>query len=244
MKFLYGVNGETRKLVKRSSRAGDLKEKFKVYEMSSISTLEVAWEHYPWGTCTNVGEEEEEGEFDEQYFCYRVAKTNKLELLKWAREEKKCEWDEGTITEAADQGNLEMVKYCVANECPINEMACAFAAENGQLECLKYLREEVKAPWCSDTAAWVAYRGNLHILEYLVEREYDQYSGTACTNAAMNGHLDCLKYLHETAKAPWNYLAVRYAHKNKHPECLQYLLDHNCPLPHGWRYEDGELRTP
>ena len=83
MKFLYGVNGETRKLVKRSSRAGDLKEKFKVYEMSSISTLEVAWEHYPWGTCTNVGEEEEEGEFDEQYFCYRVAKTNKLELLKW-----------------------------------------------------------------------------------------------------------------------------------------------------------------
>ena len=244
VKFLYGVNTETRKLIKRSSRAGDLKKEFRVEEMSSISTLEVAWEHYPWGTCTNVGEEEEEGEFDEQYFCYRVAKTNKLELLKWAREEKKCEWDEGTITEAADQGNLEMVKYCVANECPINEMACAFAAENGQLECLKYLREEVKAPWCSDTAAWVAYRGNLHILEYLVEREYDQYSGTACTNAAMNGHLDCLKYLHETAKAPWNYLAVRYAHKNKHPECLQYLLDHNCPLPHGWRYEDGELRTP
>ena len=49
-------------------------------------------------------------------FCYKVAQTNKLELLKWAREEKKCEWDEGTITAAARQGNLEMVKYCVANE--------------------------------------------------------------------------------------------------------------------------------
>ena len=48
-----------------------------------------------------------------------VAETNKLELLKWAREEKKCEWDEGTINAAAEQGNLEMVKYCVANECPI-----------------------------------------------------------------------------------------------------------------------------
>ena len=45
VKFLYGVNTETRKLVKRSSRADDLKEKFKVKEMSSISTLEVAWEH-------------------------------------------------------------------------------------------------------------------------------------------------------------------------------------------------------
>ena len=45
VKFLYGVNGETRKLVKRSSRAGDLKKRFKVEEMSSISTLEFAWEH-------------------------------------------------------------------------------------------------------------------------------------------------------------------------------------------------------
>ena len=56
---------------------------------------------------------------DEPYFCREVAETNKLELLKWAREEKKCEWDEWTINAAAEQGNLEMVKYCVANECPI-----------------------------------------------------------------------------------------------------------------------------
>ena len=60
-------------------------------------------------------------ERDETYFCWQVACTNKLELLEWAREEKKCEWDEGTINRAADQGNLEMVKYCVANECPIDE---------------------------------------------------------------------------------------------------------------------------
>ena len=84
---------------------------------------------------------------NETYFCMQVAQTNKLELLKWAREEKKCEWDEGTINAAADQGNLEMVKYCVANKCPIDEWACANAAENGHLECLKYLREEAKAPW-------------------------------------------------------------------------------------------------
>ena len=65
---------------------------------------------------------------DETYFCLQVAYTNKLELLKWAREEKKCEWDEYTINRAARQGNLEMVKYCVANECPIDNDACAFAA--------------------------------------------------------------------------------------------------------------------
>jgi len=60
----------------------------------------------------------------------------------------------------------------------------------------------------------------------------------------MNGHLDCLKYLHETAKAPWDEDAIRSAHENNHPDCVQYLLDNDCPLPFGWRYEDGELRVP
>ena len=45
VKFLYGVNKETRALIKRSSRAGDLKKKFKVEEMSSVSTLEFVWEN-------------------------------------------------------------------------------------------------------------------------------------------------------------------------------------------------------
>ena len=49
VKFLYGVNSETRKLIKRSSRKGDLKKRFKIEEMSSVSTLEVMWEHHPCG---------------------------------------------------------------------------------------------------------------------------------------------------------------------------------------------------
>ena len=236
VKFLHEVNSETRKLIKRSSRARDLKKKFKVEEMSSVSTLEFAWEKrenkslWPswWG---------------ETSFCRRVAETNKLELLEWAREEKKCEWDVVTINAAARQGNLEMVKYCVAKKCPISTWACAYAAENGHLECLKYLREEAKAPWGSTTANCAALKGHLHILEYLVERKYDQHSAYACENAAEFGHLDCLKYLHETAKAPWDYRAVRKAHEKNHPECVQYLLDNDCPLPSGWRYEHGELHT-
>jgi len=234
LKFLYEVNTETRKLIKRSSRKGELRKMFNIGEMSSISTLEVAWEHISiWPSY-----------WDATYFCYRVARTNKLELLKWAREEKKCRWDYKTINRAAFKGNLEIIKYCVANECPIDESACAEAARWGQLECLKYLREEAKAPWDFRTAEWAAQNGQLHILEYLVERKYDQFSTYACKSAANSGHLDCLKYLLETAKAPWYYRAVREAHKNNHTECLQYLLDNNCPLPSNWRYEDGVLHTP
>ena len=237
LKFLYEVNPETRALIKRSSRAGELKETFYVSEMSSISTLEVAWEHFPWGTYVHGVE----GELDEQYFCWGVAETNKLELLKWIREEKKCQWDRRTINAAVRQGNLEMVKYCIANECPIDEMACKYAASEGHLEILKYLREEAEAHWDSRTATFAAKYGHLHILEYLVECEYDQYSGLACTNAATSGHVDCLKYLHETAKAPWDAWSVYHAHENNQTECVQYLLNNNCPLPPGWRYEGGEL---
>ena len=238
IKFLYEVNTETRALVKRSSRAGDLKEKFKVQEMSSISTLEVAWEHYPWGTW---GHEYSEYR-NESYFCWRVAQTKKLELLKWAREEKKCKWDKYTINMAVCQGNLEMVKYCVANQCPIDTSACAYAAGKGHLEVLKYLHEEAKAPWDEYTAYLAASNGHLHILEYLVERKYDQFDVDACRGAAMEGQLDCLKYLRETAKAPWDLMAVYFAHEYSRPECLQYLLDNNCPLPLFWRYEGGVLR--
>jgi len=234
VKFLYEVNSETRKLIKRSSRKKELKERFDMREMSSISTLEVAWENRSlWPSY-----------WSERSFCYLVARTNKLELLKWAREEKKCEWDYVTINAAARQGNLEMVKYCVANECPIGTMACERAAKYGHLEVLKYLREEVKAPWDSSTAVCAAQSGHLHILEYLVERKYDKYSVHACEFAAMNGHLDCLKYLHESAKAPWDSRAVREAHKKNQPECVQYLLDNNCPLPEGWSYVNGELHVP
>jgi hypothetical protein len=232
LKFFYDVNTETRKLVKSSSRKGELKKKFDVREMSSISTLEFAWEHKSlWPSHWN----------GEIYFCCEVAHTSKLELLKWAREEKKCDWDESTISAAAQQGNLEIIKYCVANECPAYEDACADAADGGHLECLKYLHEEAKEPWGSSTAAGAAQNGHLHILKYLVEREYYEYEEDACEWAAMYGHLDCLKYLHETAKAPWTSLAVRVAREKNQPECLQYLLDNNCPLPPGWRYEHGEL---
>jgi hypothetical protein len=239
VKFLYEVNGETRALVKRSTRKGELEKGFKVSEMSSILTLEVAWEHYPWGTYNHELEEE----MAERHFCYRVAYTNKLELLKWAREEKKCTWNSRTINAAARQGNLEMVKYCVANECPIDEFACANAAKNGHLEVLKYLREEAKVPCDATTAYRAASNGHLHILEYLVERKFDKYDEWACTLAAKFGYFDCLVYLHETAKAPWDSWGVFWANKNNHPECLQYLLDNNCPLPRDWRYEDGTLHN-
>ena len=91
VKFLYDANSETRKLIKRSSSKEELKKNFYVKEMSSISTLEFMWEHQSLWTLYIKGGTN---------FCYEVAQTNKLELLKWARDEKKCKWYKWTINAA------------------------------------------------------------------------------------------------------------------------------------------------
>ena len=99
--------------MKRSSRAGDLKKKFKIQEMSSISTLEVAWENKLLWPITD--------------FCKNHISAGKLlerinSSCSSGRERRKSVSGMNvTIDAAAYQGNLEMVKYCVANECPIDE---------------------------------------------------------------------------------------------------------------------------
>ena len=74
IKFLYDVNSETRALIKRAASSGiTLEEKFKVEEMSSISTLEFAWNNMQWGNASRYGDV-----MDQAWFCSQVAETNKL----------------------------------------------------------------------------------------------------------------------------------------------------------------------
>ena len=87
LKFLYEVNTETRKLVKRSSRKGDLKKKFKVKRCRRYRLWSLRGSINRCGRVTGA----------RITFLREVAYTNKLELLKWAREEKKCKWDEGRL---------------------------------------------------------------------------------------------------------------------------------------------------
>ncbi|CAL6317460.1 unnamed protein product [Bathycoccus prasinos] len=190
-------------------------------KMSSISTLAFAWEHK--SLCTGAGVW-----YDERSFCYKVAQTNKLELLKWAREEKKCDWDFRTINAAVLQGNLEMVKYCVANKCPIDEGACAYAAWKGHVDCLRVLFEELDPPEESGTEERVAEHaaeyGYPDVLKYLVEeRELSDEVIEECVSTSVNySQLECLKYLVEDAEAPlddWKLLA--YARDSSEDEDIR-----------------------
>ena len=197
-----------------------------VHECSSISTLELAWNHFPWGKKDGDG-----NVLDQTSFCWQVAATEKLELLEWAREVKHCEWDEKTITGAATIGNLEILKYCFSNGCPCDEVeSCKHAARKGHLDCVRFLFDKVKPSRETEVeaAGQATCGGYVEILKYLVEERKisDGVKLPCMATAARFGHFDCLKYLVEEAKAPldsWDVIA--YARYHEHSECENYLLE-------------------
>jgi len=197
-----------------------------VYECTSISTLEWAWNNMPWGK-----KSQRESVIDQAWFCAGVAFTNKLELLKWAREVKHCKWDEETITVAARKANLEMLKYCFSNDCPYDEEAsCKQAAAGGQLDCLRFLFAKVKPSRKTEVEAaqQAAGMGHTDILRYFVEERKisDAVKLDCMATASRYGQLNCIKYLVEEAKVPinhWQYIS--YARYYEHPECENYLLE-------------------
>jgi len=208
-----------------------------VHECTSISTLEWAWNHMPWGKKDDRGRV-----MDQAWFCWQVAATNKLEFLKWAREVKQCEWDEWTIKMAAAIGNLEMLKYCFSNGCPCDEeKSCKQAALKGHLDCLRFLFDQVEPSRETeeDAAHQAAGKGHTDILKYFVEERKipDVLKSDCMCNAALYGRLDCLKYLVEEAKVPFNdWQDIALARFREHTECENYLLEKGCPEPTDEQY--------
>jgi hypothetical protein len=210
---------------------------YAIVELTSISTLEWAWNNILWG------EKYEDGRVkDQAWSCWHVAFTNKLELLKWAREVKHCEWDEWTINAAAFKGNLEMLKYCFSNGCPCDEeKSWEQAAIGGHLDCLRFLFAKVKPS--RDTEEFAAQKaaayGRINILKYFVEERKisDEFKSDCVFNATGYGRLDCLQYLVEEAKAPLNdWQHVAYARYKEHHDCVNYLLEKGCPEPTDEQY--------
>jgi len=213
--------------------------KWAVHECSSISTLELVWYHFPWGKKDTKG-----NVMDQVWFCEQVAATSKLELLKWAREVKQCEWDEQTINVAALIGNLEMLKYCFSNGCPYDEeRSCKLAAYGGHLDCVRFLFDKVKPSRDTeeDAAHQAAGYGRINILKYLIEERKIFYAVKldCVATATRFGQLDCLKYLVEEAKVPLNdWQDIAFARYHEQADCENYLLEKGCPEPTDEEYAE------
>ena len=137
--------------------------------MSSISTLELAWEEFPWGTRARFPDGQE-FTMNQEFFSFRVAATNDLKLLRWVREEKECAWDYWSSDRAAMNGNLDILKYCVENGCEVHKGTCVSAAKYGNLACLEYLRSK-NIPWDERVCKDAHENEHIDVLTYAVKNK-------------------------------------------------------------------------
>lgn len=130
----------------------------------------------------------------------KCAETGNLKLLMWMRH-KGHPWDWKVCAYAAENGHLDILKWARSTvpPAPINEWAFALAVQKEQIEVINWLYHH-KAPW-----------------DWMV-----------CSNAAATGNLELLKWL-KVLGAPWDWMTCAMARHYKHKELYQWAIEHGCP---------------
>jgi len=120
---------------------------------------------------------------------------NYTELIKYLIQ-KNVEIPNSAVSDVAENGHLDIVKYLVEKKgANISVDAVSHAAINGHLDIVKYLVEK-GAKISDDAVEYAARSGNLALVKYFVEKGAN-ISDDAISYAAKNGHLDIVKYLVE-----------------------------------------------
>jgi hypothetical protein len=227
LKIFYDLCRASREVVIRSKIELNNEKRF-VEDVKSKREAALAWDNYRFGERDRIGRK-----FTQERFCYRVAEAKNLDYLKWAREVKRCAWDQDTIISAASQGNLDMVKYCVENGCPMDAEACSCSAFEGHLDVLKYLHEH-GCPWDSDTCRWARAQDHFDCLIYAIQNQcpgFEQqcaWDEDTIISAASQGNLDMVKYCVENG-CPMDAEACSCSAFEGHLDVLKYLHEHDCP---------------
>ena len=145
----------------------------------------------------------------------RAARSGNLELMKWLQA-MGCGhsfWTTQTSTMAAQGSALEVLKWLRLNNCPWTpERVCLFASLRGNLEMLRWARENG-----GDWENW-----HPSALVDAVE---------LCKAAAQRGHLEVLQWLRETG-CPWNIHTSYLAAENGHLETLRWAIENGCDWKH------------
>jgi|EP00982_Pelagococcus_subviridis_P007069 hypothetical protein len=112
---------------------------------------------------------------------------------------------------------------------PMSEKAkrfCGWAAYAGELELLKWLREN-EYPW-ADTCTKAAKRGHLHVLEWARENGAP-WDATVCSGAAYSGHFHVLKWA-LTNGAPWDVQTALSCVLGDQLETAIWAIRHGAPV--------------
>lgn len=97
-----------------------------------------------------------------------AARGGHLQIVRYLRENARCDWNEIACEYASAGGHTETLQYLLDNGCPSNERTCEAAAENGHLDCLVVAHEH-GCRWNARTATKAFKNMHHRCFKYAVE---------------------------------------------------------------------------
>ncbi len=167
--------------------------------------------------------------------CWAGAKNNHIKILDYAINNG-LYWtgDNDTCAFAAEYGHFETLKWLRNNKISWDNQTTRCAAKSGYLEILKWVYQN-KCPFHPDTLLNAAENGHLHIIEWLVNTNNfdntDIYIG-----AAKGGHLHIIKWARKRGYR-WDTSVCNWAAKKGHLEILKWVRSSD-------RYSDANNSEP
>ena len=161
--------------------------------------------------------------------CEAAAEGGQLEILKWAMAEGSTT-NQWTCSAAAFGGHLEVLQWVKAGGCYWDEDTCAAAAEGGHLEVLKWARAQ-GCPWDGRTCTAAARGGHLEVLQWARAQDRPcRWNVFTCKAVATRGHLEILQWLRaQDPPCPWDEGTCAWAARGGYMETLQWLRSQGCP---------------
>lgn len=185
-------------------------------------------------------------------FCDEYIYRGHIQCFKIARK-RGCRLNANPYFIAIETENTSMIKWLKGYLSQDNELICAWAAQLGKLEILKWLRAN-GFPWDGETIGRAAEGGYLEIIKWAYDngspmneitfklavnggrlkilewlKAHDcPWDATSTTKAARRGNLEVLKWLRAN-KCPWDENIYIKAAKKGHLDIIQWAWENGCP---------------
>lgn len=163
--------------------------------------------------------------------CESAAVKGHLHILQYLRSnpENLCHWDEKTSCKAAEGGNLEVLKWLKEQDCPWDPQIPTILAMKGHFEALRWEMEN-GGQWNVKIFNWIAGNGDLEVLKWAWENKCP-YDNSFTSSAAFSGHLHILKWaVHEGFSLAPNCIDSAFQ-GGGHFETLRWLRKQGHPWP-------------
>ena len=128
---------------------------------------------------------------------------------------------------AAKEGQLEILKWLRENDFPWDEKTCRLAAGGGHLEILRWAHSN-GCPFDKKTRAWAAREGHLEVLQWL-RANGCPWNEETCESAAEGGHLETLQWAHSNG-CPWDRRTCSHATKRRQLKVWKWAKANGCPM--------------